>query len=143
MGQKERITVQVEVNFPPHVVWKYWTDPKHIVHWNSASDDWHTPTAVNDLRQGGWFKCRMEAKDHSEGFDFEGRYDEIVPKEKIVYTMADGRRVDILFRNVGNNTRITETFDAENQNPVEMQRAGWQAILDRFKYYVELNEKSS
>lgn len=139
--RSEKITVQVQVNLPPHIVWEYWTNPEHIVNWNSASDDWHTPTAVNDLRQGGWFRWRMEAKDRSAGFDFEGRYDEIVPNEKIIYTIADGRRVEILFTNVDNNTQIVEVFDAEDQNSIEMQRAGWQAILDKFKYYVELNEK--
>lgn len=139
--EKKRITVRVQVNSPPHAVWKYWTDPEHIVHWNSASDDWHTPAGENDLREGGRFRWRMEAKDHSEGFDFEGRYDEIAPDEKIVYTMDDGRRVVILFTVEGNHTGITETFDAESQNPLEIQQDGWQAILDRFKYYVELSEK--
>lgn len=138
---KKEITVKVQVNLSPHIVWEYWTNPEHIVNWNCASDDWHTPTAVNDLQQGGWFRWRMEAKDRSAGFDFEGRYDEIVPNEKIVYTMADSRKVKILFTNVDNNTLIIETFDTENLNPADMQRAGWQAILDRFKYYVELNEK--
>lgn len=135
------ITVYVHVHAPLHIVWYYWTEPEHIKNWNAASDDWHTTSAVNDLDVGGSFNYRMEAKDASEGFNFEGKYDNIVPNELIEYTMSDGRHVKVTFEEKDTDTSITETFDAEDSNPVEMQRGGWQAILDRFKYYVEINEK--
>jgi uncharacterized protein YndB with AHSA1/START domain len=105
--------------------------------WNSASPDWHTPRAENDLRTGGKFSSRMEAKDGSFGFDFGGVYDEVRVHEYIAYTMEDGRTVVIDFAGNGNTTKIAETFDAEGTNPAEMQRAGWQAILDNFKKYAE------
>ncbi|MBK5721844.1 SRPBCC domain-containing protein [Dysgonomonas sp. Marseille-P4677] len=139
--KRQSIRVSIKVVAPLHVVWHYWTDPTHIVNWNTASDDWHTVSAVNDLKGGGWFSSRMEAKDGSVGFDFEGRYDEVVPNEKITYTLSDGRKVKVIFKSKGNKTEIEETFQAEDQNSIELQQQGWQAILDRFKYYVELNEK--
>ncbi|WP_165020955.1 MULTISPECIES: SRPBCC family protein [unclassified Dysgonomonas] len=139
--KKVDITVWVLVDISPDIVWRYWNNPAHIVGWNSASDDWHTTNAINDLRVGGYFSSRMEAKDHSMGFDFEGRYDEVVPNKKIAYTLADGRKVKVVFTEVDDKTEITETFDAEGENPVELQREGWQAILNRFKHYVESNEK--
>lgn len=142
MGNADQfVTVRTRIIAPLHIVWGYWTNPEHIVNWNAASDDWHTVRAANDLKNGGWFSARMEAKDRSVGFDFEGRYDEVILNEKIVYTLADGRRVEVLFENTDNGTKVTEIFQPENKNSVEMQRNGWQAILDRFKYYVELNEK--
>ncbi len=140
-NKKHTITVRVRVIAPLHIVWDYWTDPDHIVNWNAASDDWHTIRAANDLKDGGWFSSRMEAKDGSVGFDFEGRYDEVILNEKITYTLADGRKVKVRFENIDNQTEIVETFEPEHQNSQDMQREGWQAILDRFKYYVELNEK--
>lgn len=136
----EHITVMTDVNAPLDIVWDFWTAPEHIVNWNSASDDWHTTSAVNDLRVGGHFNSRMEAKNGSTGFDFEGVYDVVDKNKQIGYTLADGRKVRVRFSEKGNKTRIEETFDPENQNPVEMQRQGWQAILDRFKYYVEINQ---
>ena len=105
--------------------------------WNSASPDWHTPRAENDLRTGGKFSSRMEAKDGSFGFDFGGTYDEVRPHEYIAYTLGDGRRVSITFTSNGNETHISETFEAESMNPVEMQRNGWQAIMDNFRKYAE------
>lgn len=135
------ITVYVHVHAPLHIVWHYWTEPEHIKNWNAASDDWHTASAVNDLDVGGSFNYRMEAKDASEGFNFEGKYDNILPNELIEFTMSDGRHVKVTFEEKDVDTTITETFDAEDSNSVEMQREGWQAILDRFKYYVEINEK--
>lgn len=105
--------------------------------WNNASDDWHTPHAENDLRVGGKFLSRMEAKDGSFGFDFGGIYSEVKPFEKIKYGLEDGREVETTFAKNGENTEITTTFDAENENPIEMQQNGWQAILNNFKKYVE------
>ena len=136
---KTNITVETTVNATVEKVWKYWTLPKHIMKWNNASDDWHTPAAENDLREGGKFTCRMEAKDGSVGFDFWGIYDTIKTNERIAYTMGDGRKATVIFSSAGNTTKVTETFEAENENPVEMQRGGWQAILDNFKKYVEQN----
>ncbi|MCF3109706.1 SRPBCC family protein [Niabella sp. CC-SYL272] len=132
-----KITVATTINAPVEKVWEYWTEPEHIKKWNSASDDWHTPHAENDLRTGGRFSSRMEARDGSMGFDFGGVYDEVKIHEQIDYTMGDGRTVHVVFSGSGNQTSITETFDAEETNPADMQQAGWQAILDNFKRYTE------
>jgi len=131
------ITVEAIVKAPVERVWKYWTEPEHIKQWNNASEDWHTPHAENDLRVGGAFSSRMEAKDGSFGFDFGGVYDEVSEHERIVYTLGDGRKVAINFISQGEATRVVETFEAEETNAVEMQQAGWQAILDNFKKYAE------
>ncbi len=134
-----KITVETLISADVKKVWEYYTNPEHITKWNFASNDWHCPSAENDLRVGGKFKSRMEAKDGSFGFDFEGTYDEVVDHKKIAYTMPDSRQVITNFESLGNKTKVTTTFDAENLNPVEMQREGWQAILDNFKNYVESN----
>lgn len=131
------ITVAATVNAPIDIVWKAWTNPSDIKKWNAASDDWHTPTAENDLRPGGKFSSRMEARDGSFGFDFDGIYDEVITNELISYTLGDQRKVKITFEKNTEGVKITENFDAENTNPIEMQRGGWQAILDNFKKYVE------
>lgn len=136
-GNNVKITVKTTVNTPVEKVWEYWTEPKHITKWNNASDDWHTPIAENDLRVGGKFLTRMEAKDGSFGFDFGGIYDEVKLNEVISYTLGDGRKVTITFTGQGNETEVIETFDAETMNSIEMQQAGWQAILDNFKKYSE------
>lgn len=136
---KTIITVLNTVNAPVEKVWKYWTSPEHITHWNNASEDWHTPRAENDLRAGGKFLSRMEAKDGSFGFDFWGIYDEVKTNERIAYTMGDGRKATIVFVQGKNQTAITTTFEAEDVNSVELQRGGWQAILDNFKKYTESN----
>ena len=136
---KTNVTIEVTVNATLEKVWKYWTKPEHITQWNTASPDWYTPSAENDLRVGGKFSSRMEAKDGSMGFDFWGIYDEVKPNEKIVYTMGDGRKATVFFTTDGSSTKVIETFEAENQNPVEMQRVGWQAILDSFKKHTESN----
>ena len=138
--EKINITVATTINAPAVKVWEFWTNPKHITNWNNASDDWHTPRAENDLRVGGKFLSRMEAKDGSMGFDFNGVYDEVKTNELIAYTMEDGRKVKINLEDLGNETNITETFEAENENPVELQRGGWQSILDNFKKYTEENK---
>ena len=138
-ANKTKITVEATVNAPVDKVWQYWSSPEHITRWNHASDDWHSPRAENDLRKGGKFSSRMEAKDGSFGFDFGGVYDEVKPNELIEYTMGDGRRVQVLFSVQGNQTRVQETFDAEETHSIDMQRSGWQAILDNFKKYTENN----
>ena len=135
--EKVQITVETTAHAPIEKVWQAWTNPEDIMGWNFASDDWHTPHAINDLRVGGSFSSTMAAKDGSFSFDFGGIYDEVVLHKVISYSLADGRRVKILFTDNGDETLISETFDAENENPVEMQQAGWQAILNNFKKYVE------
>lgn len=139
MENKINITVQATINAPVEKVWQYWTTPEHITQWYNASDDWHTPRAENDVQVGGKFMTRMEAKDGSFGFDFNGIYDEVITNELISYTIEGGRKVSIVFDGNGNETTVTETFETENENPVEMQRGGWQAILDNFKKHVETN----
>jgi len=134
---KEAITVQTVVKAPVQKVWACWTDPKHITQWCSASDDWHAPSAENDARTNGKFKTRMEAKDGSMGFDFEGVYSNVIENKRIEYDMADGRQVKIEFTPHGNETRVMESFDPESQNSEDMQRQGWQAILNNFKNYTE------
>lgn len=138
-ANKTKITVETTVKTPVEKVWKLWTTPEHITKWNSASDDWHTPRAENDLRAGDKFLSRMEAKDGSFGFDFEGVYDEVITNELLAYTMSDGRQANITFINKHNETKVITIFDAENENPIEMQKEGWQAILDNFKKYAETN----
>jgi len=133
------ITVESTVNAPVAKVWTCWTTPEHITQWNNASDDWHTPKAENDLRAGGKFLTRMEAKDGSFGFDFTGVYDTVDTHQHIAYTLEDGRKVAIRFMEKDGVTQVSETFDPEGQNPADMQRAGWQAILDNFKKYTEAN----
>jgi|SRR6185503_1738260 len=131
------ITVAATVNAPVEKVWKLWTTPEDIIHWNNASPDWHTPSAENDLRKGGKFSYRMEAKDGSFGFDFGGVYDEVIENKLIKYTLGDNRKVEVLFSSNSDATTVTENFEPENENPIEMQRGGWQAILDNFKNYAE------
>lgn len=137
METKTQITVQATISAPIEKVWKFWSEPQHITRWNAASEDWFTPTSSNDLRTGGEFTSRMEARDGSMGFDFGGKYSEVIPHEKIAYEMSDGRKVETTFTGKGNETTVKTTFDAESMNPVEMQQSGWQAIMDNFKKYVE------
>ena len=132
-----RLTVEAIVHVPVGKVWEYWTEPDHIKKWSKASDDWHTPHAENDLRVGGKFVSRMEAKDGSFGFDFGGIYDEVRAHEYISYTLGDGRKVEITFIPQGNDTKVIEVFEAEMSNPIEMQQEGWQAILNNFKKHAE------
>ncbi|MBK7374364.1 MAG: SRPBCC family protein [Chitinophagaceae bacterium] len=136
---KTTITIEATVNASAEKVWKVWTNTEYITQWNNASPDWHTTRAENDLRPGGKFLSRMEAKDGSMGFDFWGIYDVVKPHEYIEMTLGDDRKVKIYFKGSGNQTHIVETFEAEGENPIEMQRAGWQAILDNFKQYTETN----
>ena len=141
MEAKKTITVQAVVNAPVEQVWKLYTEPEHVMKWNNASNDWHTPRAENDLKVGGKFLYRMEAKDGSSGFDFNGTYKQVKTNELIVYSLTDGRQVEIIFTTKDDDndarTKIDITFDAESTFPIEMQRDGWQAILNNFKKYVE------
>lgn len=131
--------IKVETNIKATIekIWGFWTTPNHITKWNTASEDWHTPFAENDLRVGGTFKSTMASKDGKMSFDFEGTYTEVIPYSLIKYKMADGRNVEITFEEVDDTVKIKESFDPESQNPEEMQKGGWQAILDNFKKYVE------
>lgn len=133
----ELITVTTTVNASVEKVWEVWTSPVHIMHWNNASADWQTTFAENDLQKDGKFSSRMEAKDGSFGFDFGGVYDKVKQHEQIAYTMGDGRKVNTSFAADNGNTKVTTVFEAESQNPVEMQQSGWQNIMDNFKNYVE------
>lgn len=137
------ITVSTTVHAPKEKVWEYWTEPKHIMQWNSASADWECPAATNDLRTGGKFTARMQAKDQSMGFDFEGTYTNVKNHELIEYVMEDGRKVSVHFSSVPDGTKVTETFDQEQTNSEELQRKGWQAILNNFKKHVEHSMRDS
>lgn len=131
------IDVNVTVYLPLEKVWEFWTDPKHIVNWNNASDDWHTTSATNDLRAGGKFSYRMEAKDGSFGFDFSGVHKEIKKYVKIDSVLDDGRVLIVSFEEHDGGILVKEDFEAELENSIELQRTGWQAILDNFKKYAE------
>ena len=132
------ITIQAKIHALVEKVWKSYTSPKDVMRWNNASEEWHTPKAENDLRVGGKFVYRMEAKDKSIGFDFSGVYDEVKKNEVIAFTIGDGRKVRVIFR-VKDETEVVITFEAESTNSIEMQREGWQSILNNFKKYVENN----
>lgn len=134
-----KITVNATINAPIEKVWKAWTDTQDIVKWNTPSPDWHTPRAENDVTRGGKFLYRMEAKDGSMGFDFGGVYDMVDTNKRIEYTIGDGRKVENIFTQDGNSIHVETIFDAETVNPVDFQKAGWQAIMDSFKNYVENN----
>jgi uncharacterized protein YndB with AHSA1/START domain len=142
METQEKTVIKVEntINAPVEKVWEFWTKPEHIIKWCNASDDWHTPRAENDLKVGGKFASRMEAKDGSMGFDFGGVYDAVRTNEYIEYTMSDDRKVKINFSVQENKTKVVESFEAENTHSIEMQQGGWQAILDNFKKYTEANQ---
>lgn len=140
----EPISIETTIEASVGKVWECFTRPEHIKAWNHASDDWHSPRADNDVRTGGSFSIRMEAKDGSQGFDFTGTYDEVVPEKRLEYTMGDGRKVFVTFdeengspRGEASRTRVSETFEPENENPIGVQREGWQSILDAFKAHVE------
>lgn len=131
------ITVETTIKASLSKVWESWTKPEHIVNWNFASNEWHCPTATNDLKSGGKFNWRMEAKDASMGFDFTGVYEHITENELITYTISDGRKVEIRFEELNGEVKLSESFEAEGTNSDEMQKAGWQAILGNFKSYTE------
>lgn len=135
----DKIIIQAIILAHIDKVWDYYTRPEHITKWNFASDDWHCPHASNDMRKGGKFLARMEAKDGSFGFDFEAVYDEIVEGNRFTYTMPDGREVNVTFIADEGKTDLTISFDPETENSIEIQRAGWLAILNNFKKYTETN----
>jgi uncharacterized protein YndB with AHSA1/START domain len=132
-----KITVETAVKSTLNKVWDAWNSPADIKQWNTAQDDWHTTKSTVDLREGGKFSARMEAKDGSVGFDFEGTYTRVVPHETIEYRMSDGREVQVEFVERAGSVVVKETFDAETENSPELQRTGWQAILDNFGRHVE------
>lgn len=134
-----KITIKAVVSADKQKVWDFYTKPEHITKWNFADPSWHCPTASNDMRVGGKYMARMEAKDGSFGFDFEAIYKEVTVGEKFTYTMTDNRVVEAIFKEFGDNTELTIIFDAESENPVDMQQQGWQSILDNFKKYTEQN----
>ncbi len=136
-AEKTMITIGTKINAPVERVWECYVNPFHLIHWNHASDDWFSPWAENDFREGGKIVARMEARDGSEGFDFTGTYTKIEKHRLISFRLDDGRTVEMIFNSKGDQTEVTETFEAENVFPVEQQRQGWQAILDNFKRYVE------
>jgi len=140
LSEKNYITVTTSIDATIDKVWDYWIDPKHIVQWNNASEDWHTPKATNHLKVGAHFCFTMAAKDGSMSFDFEGTYIDVIPQEKISYAIVGGRKVFVLFAAIDNQIKIVETFEAEKENPTEMQKQGWQSILDNFKKHVESND---
>ncbi|MBP9740719.1 MAG: SRPBCC family protein [Chitinophagaceae bacterium] len=133
------ITIQALINADIKKVWNYWTNPQHIINWNFASNDWQCPKAENDVQVGGKYAARMEAKDGSFGFDFTAIYNQVIHLETLIYTMEDGRQATTTFNNQQGKTIVTTTFDAETENPIEMQQAGWQSILNNFKKYTEEN----
>ena len=131
------ITIETTIHAALDAVWQAWTTPEDIEHWNAASKDWHTTSAQVDLREGGSFNSRMEAKDGSMGFDFAGTYTQVVTLELLEYRLGDGRMVKVHFIQTPDGVLVRETFDPENTHPADMQRDGWQAILNNFKHYVE------
>jgi Uncharacterized conserved protein len=133
------ISIETLVAAPAKKAWDYYTLPEHITQWNFADPSWHCPTAENDLRVGGKYKARMEAKDGSFGFDFETTYTEVDTHKKIGYVIGDGRKVEVFFQPNDDATRLKIIFDAENQNSLELQKNGWQAILDNYAKYTESN----
>jgi uncharacterized protein YndB with AHSA1/START domain len=133
-----KITVQAIVNANTKKVWDYYTNPKHIIHWNFADPSWHCPSATNDIKIGGTYKARMEAKDGSFGFDFEAIYSKIEEGKNFTYEFG-GRVATVEFNDLGNQTEVFVTFDPENENPAEVQQGGWQTILNSFKNYTESN----
>jgi len=135
--KRTSLTVETTVDLPIEKVWEFWTLPIHITQWYFASDDWCAPSAINDLRSGGRFSTRMESKDGSNGFDFSGTYEEIKNHESISYILDDERKVSILFTHKTNGIKVSQTFEIEDVNSIELQKFGWQSVLDNFKKYCE------
>ena len=133
------ITVETIIAASIEKVWEFWTMPEHVIKWNNAAEDWYTPYAENDLKEGGKFKYTMASKDGTNSFDLEGIYTQVIPLSAIKFTLADGRKVNITFENKEKGVLITEKFEAETENSKELQQQGWQAILDNFKKYTENN----
>lgn len=132
-----KIQIEATIEAPLAKVWSFWTQPQHITHWNFAADTWCCPRASNDLKVGGQYSARMEAKDGSFGFDFEAVYDQVIDQKKLSYNMSDGRNATTTFESRGSTVKVITVFDAEKMNPEQMQKDGWQSILNNFKKYVE------
>lgn len=143
MTTATKITVKATVNAPISEVWEAWNDPTDIMQWNAADPSWYCPASENNLNVGGKFKHRMEAKDGSFGFDFEGQYEKVEPLQEISYAMSDGRKVNTWFAAENGTTTITSTFDAETENELEMQKQGWQAILENFARYISAKSSNN
>lgn len=137
MNDLKPITIQTVIYSPLEKVWNFWVNPSHITKWAFASDDWEAPYAENNLEVGGTFKTTMAAKDGSHSFDFAGIYSNVQVNKLIEYDMEDGRHVEIVFETVTEGTKVIQTFDPETKNSRELQKNGWQAILDNFKKYAE------
>ncbi len=137
--QANKIKIEVSIKAPKATIWEYYTLPEHIVNWNFATEDWMCPTVTNDLKIGGIYNARMEAKDGSFGFDFIAVYDDIIPSNKLSYNMEDGRNATIFFNEENGTTKVTIIFDVEQTNSMELQQQGWLAILNNFKQYAEKN----
>lgn len=134
----EKLTVSAEINKSKAQVWELFNKPEHIVNWNFAHESWECPSAKNDLKVGGKLELRMQAKDGSFGFDLVGIYDDVVENESLKYHFEDGRNIEVIFEKLSDHkTKVTQNFEPENQNPLEFQKEGWQAILDNFKKYSE------
>ena len=134
----EKLTVSAEINKSKAQVWELFNKPEHIVNWNFAHESWECPSAKNDLKVGGKLELRMQAKDGSFGFDLVGIYDDVVENESLKYHFEDGRNIEVIFEKISDHkTKVTHNFEPENQNPLEFQKEGWQAILDNFKKYSE------
>jgi uncharacterized protein YndB with AHSA1/START domain len=134
----EKISIQVTIQAGLKKVWDYYTNPAHIIHWNFADPSWHCPRAENDMRVGGIYNARMEARDGSFGFDFKAIHTEIQEGKHFTYEF-DGRTAHIEFKDLNEQTEVVVTFDPESENPIELQRNGWQSILNNFKNYAENN----
>ena len=142
MNNMKEIIVKTEIKATSEDVWQLWTQPEHIVNWNFATDEWRCPGAVNEIYPGGRFSWRMEAKDGSMGFDFCGEYIDVLEQSLIKKKLDDNRIVKIEFVAKNGSTQIIQTFEADDNDP-ELQRKGWQAILDNFKKYVESSKRTS
>lgn len=137
MESLQAITVETSIDAPIELVWMFWTEPDHIVNWNFASDEWHCPSAFNELKSGGQLNWRMESKDGKMGFDLKGTYEEVDEPARLMYRLEDDRLVVVQFTIRDEKVLVTWKFEAEDKHSAEQQRAGWQAILDNFKRYVE------
>lgn len=137
MANNKEIVVNVSIPRSSSIIWEHWTNPNHIIQWNFATDQWHCPRAENDLKPGGKFSFRMEARDGSMGFDYCGTYSEVVPNEFLVFHLDDGRKVTVKFNETNGQTDVIETFEVEDLNTIDQQKAGWQSILNNFKSYVK------
>lgn len=137
MNSTSIIEISCDIESDLSTCWEAWTSPEQIVNWKFANADWHCPSAENDCRSGGSFSWRMEAKDQSMGFDYAGKYSQVEPHHRIGIELEDKRKVSINFEQIGTKTRITEQFEVEDVNSADLQKQGWQAILDNFKKYTE------